>query len=784
MENSNYITYSYDVTNNNSGLYKFELRFKNGKKFEFDNYIIIADNFSSLFNFNQPKYISSNYRPVISFNDKFDISFIPNVTFILSINETEEYEFLYEDNEYFLPEEAKEKINYSGEDEFSIKINHSNYTIFNKTVLFFQSPFLEDSYYKNNITFINDSYIFKPIYITKMGSVEEYTLTCNNENEKIICETKYPFIDTMKDNFYIYYNYSNYMNYEKKTINNNIESSNIIVLKVTNDNKTYIIIHTKNYNVSNINSINISDISFDKNTFKKEENSLIFNTTIEGIQTIKEIIVNETGQIRSKINFDENEKEVITFDLNIIVDDKIILMSNNEEVEIKIKVSGDGMKYISSIYYKLDIEREFKNKFEEINDEEFNYRGKVNKNGTYVFGYSLLNLSQIFLYDQNTNKTIFDKKTLLRYDTQCILINNSFQIHFTSQIIVKLIESERIHLIGKLNNLQCKLENNYTTYKCEPLSVGDYKFELFQDDNLLYELPIKHSNLINQQIYYKDYIYFDDTYCIFDKLGIKLNKKDTSIIPLFCNKDDDIDLANRIICKIETDIIFGEYMLYFGNNNSLLNLSIYNTLNESIFNIIEPKGNEIFPGSLAITIENTNRDFYMEFLDKIIIMSDKGNEESRNIVSNKNKFSFKITGIEGYTYTFYLFCKDIDNYHSNSYITLDRQIYIQHSKFNISSSSISLIDKSIKSTQIVNFQLTFEANELNNSNNIYQIYINKVQNINQNLRCKKYNNLIVNCEYPQKISEAAILTIKYKYWERYFYIFAYESTGSICPKVQ
>ena len=763
--------YSYNVKNEDIGVYKFKLKFENERSIDIDESVVVVDKFSDLFIFNYQEFIFSSYSPIISFNPSLNISYTPEVNIsIYDINNNKYYDFEYKNEEYHLSDK-----NIANDTNHSIIIKYNNDILFNESVKIISSPLTKDIYYKNRFEFYGNESV-NLLVKTQIDDNKNYSLKCNATTRK--CEFDYNFKDTMKENFYIFYNYTNNESlYEKKTIYNNFESCNINVLNITSDDgKTDIIVYSKNYKMSNIQSIKISNKTY-KEFEEINDNYIKINIDYISNQTIEEIEVNEDNNIEIKDSFVGNENLPINYTLDIQIDNKILLISKyKKEEEIKIHVKGN---YINSIYYKLKDEKEFKNEFIKQNndDESTYYSAKVNKNGTYVFAYSLLNSNKTYSYNKN-KKIIFSDQNFFNYDTQCILINNYFQIDLNSL----LTDNELEQINGRiLNNKNKKIESNCskngTIYKCEPLKEGNYTLQLSQDNNnILYELPIQYSNFTHQQVYYKDYIYFNDTICAFDLLGIKLKvNEDSSIIPLICNYD-----LNKLICKIPNNFIFGEYQLYYGRNPMNKTISIYNTLTESVFNIIEPTiNNDIFyPGTLSITIENTNGDFYMDNLDIIQIISNKGNEESRNIKYNKNRFSFKFTGIEGHTYSFYLFSKKVDDYYPSMNISLQRTFYIQHSLFNMSGDSIALIDKSNQKNKDIEFVLEFEKSELT-SNNIREIYINSEKN-NNNQLCRKVSEH-VNCKYSPKLLEATILTIKYKFWIRYFYIFAYESTGSICP---
>ena len=825
----NYTNNEYSFIPNSTGLYKFAYRFNErlDEYFPIEQFVIVEKNFTDLFIFEFPNtYISLYYAPIIAINTTYKFSdylSLSEIGFLLNDkSENISFKFNYVNGTYFLPDETKVKINPKNLFELIIlEHNNAQFYVWKENISISISPLSDNFYFKNKIVFdfeFNYSE-FDNLYIVDVSNNKKYELDCNltkyEAKEIILCSTKnLIFENKMEDYFNIYY--TEFKIYDKKLIYNIFEESDYIILfpGVTNqDFQSDIMIFSNNFNMNYIDYITI--INQDNNTehefssnkepqfILNKDNSIIIRAIFNQNEIYKiNTIVRKSYKYD---NFNDNKIKIINkiiekTELIFEVESKLLLISKyTPNVDIKLTVTGNGIKYIDKIYYKISTDDEY-------NDDNYlNKSGNIysikgiNKHGKYVFAYTYLksnfkySIKNIYQMVFSENDSFFNSKI----DTKCILSGQPFEIKLIPLSEKILLTNQnltsRLYDDGKEDEyFQLKYNESIDKYQFEDESIlllnGTYTFKIFlkigNNELELYSLSgITYSNFSISNFFYKDYIYVDNVDCNFDLFGIiPMIQSTSSIVPFICETTPYIE--KRINCRVSTSIlIFGNYSLYFGNYNTTNIIFISNTISDSYFSIIQPsETDKIYPGILAITIENTNEDFYMSNLKHIIIKSNKDkNEEKKDIVINsKNSFSFKLEVKEDYIYSFFIYRNNMEYYDTeiNIYNELNQKIYIQKSPFILKSDNITYIDKSNDTLQNILFTLEFNKSEVNNIE-INEIKLNPYPN-NKKCSIEQSKNNLVNCNYLIKNIEAGILEIKFRFWVRYIYIFTYESSGTFC----
>ena len=452
------------------------------------------------------------------------------------------------------------------------------------------------------------------------------------------------------------------------------------------------------------------------------------------------------------------------------------------------KASGSEKDLIENVYYKISGLNEFDDDkiLMKLNDDEYKLNS-ISIPGKYEFAFSYKNSA--YTYNKiNINIKIYGEVKevfhQINYDTKCILFGQPFLINITLTNEINIQYS--IRLFNKNEYLELIYDSSEKIYSTLPTLEENYTleiYEIYNKDNILFKLDnvsISKFN-INNFYSYKDYIELFNVKCNFDILGISpFLSSSLTIIPLTCVNN----LNEKIICKVSNNILYyGDYSIYFRQYNTEKKIFISNSLTNSLFSIIKPKQNDIInEGTISITISNIKNDFYMPFLSHVLIKSDKNETEDMiinlNIENNNNNyFSFKIYVKESNTYNFYLYRKDMYENENEyyKYILLDNRISIQDSSFEIND-NIGIINKSIKTLENVTFDLTFKKGVITKTT-IKEILINSIPN---NKNCLIKSNTITTCYYIPKIKEPTILTISFRFWTKYYYIFTYESFGSFC----
>ena len=385
---------------------------------------------------------------------------------------------------------------------------------------------------------------------------------------------------------------------------------------------------------------------------------------------------------------------------------------------------------------------------------------------------------QLKLIVYNNISEIFQ---ILQYETNCILIGQPFKI--TISPVDNLNLSFSVFLKNENISLELKNKNDNNIYEVIPSLEGNYSLEIYDNNynNRIYFISNIYftSFTVEKTYFYKDWIILNNLYCTLNKLGIlPLSISDAHIIPLICNKP--YYSNDSIICKVSSYIsYYDSYSIYYENYNTNQTIYISNTLSQTNFIITQPNSSSLInTGYISITIQNTKNDFYMPFLSHVLIKSDRKDtldqEIQLNLSPDKIFFTFKIYVKEKNTYTFYLFRKSIPYQdENNEFIKLNRIINVNDSPFEINN-DIEIINKGIR-----NQNVSFELNLKQNSN---QIDLKKIiiDNTPNNNKCLIKSNSIILCYYILKNTEASIIPITYSYWTKYFYIFSYEVTSSIC----
>ena len=819
-------SYIYEIPDNenNTGYYQFIYKYI-GRDVEYpiNEKVFVVNSFDEIFLFsNQYECIINNfYNPIIMKNtsyEYFEYINMKEISLLLIDNinsHTYNYELIEEfGNSYQLNINLDNLNSINMEGRFNlVVIEHNNFEFYIKSydIDIYSIELTNDKYFKDNI-------IIKGVYCDLKGLEiendlgETYNLECKkrgNNPDYISCEAlNLNFINQIYDTFHLLYFGKKMFDKDSTNIKFQIYNSindatfNMKIPEIIlDDTTTNIIIESNNFNLMEIESVELKNIYTEEIIICKINSTncmLIINDESIIISSFLNHEYSYSVTIYRKIYEYDNINEVIISQIldKLIVSrfvfnlDKtiLILSTYNYNGTLILKASGSEKDLIENVYYKISGLNEFDDDkiLMKLNDDEYKLNS-ISIPGKYEFAFSYKNSA--YTYNKiNINIKIYGEVKevfhQINYDTKCILFGQPFLINITLTNEINIQYS--IRLFNKNEYLELIYDSSEKIYSTLPTLEENYTleiYEIYNKDNILFKLDnvsISKFN-INNFYSYKDYIELFNVKCNFDILGISpFLSSSLTIIPLTCVNN----LNEKIICKVSNNILYyGDYSIYFRQYNTEKKIFISNSLTNSLFSIIKPKQNDIInEGTILITISNIKNDFYMPFLSHVLIKSDKNETEDMiinlNIENNNNNyFSFKIYVKESNTYNFYLYRKDMYENENEyyKYILLDNRINVQDSSFEIND-NIGIINKSIKTLENVTFDLTFKKGVITKTT-IKEILINSIPN---NKNCLIKSNTITTCYYIPKIKEPTILTISFRFWTKYYYIFTYESFGSFC----